>query len=87
MNKVIYESLGTYYINWDLNKDRSLDNPKQIRKGSYWIIAEDDEKHQEFFPDYGDFELQRVYKRNKNKLQGDYLVITKEALETHFKGI
>lgn len=83
--KRIYESLGTYYINWDLNKDKSLDNPKQIRKGSYWIITGDNGKHQEFLLDYGDFEIQRVYKRNKNELQGDYLIITKENLETHFK--
>lgn len=81
----IYESLGTYYINWDLNKDKSLDNPKQIRKGSLWIKANDQDKHQEFFSEYGDFELQRVYKRNNKELQGDYLVITKENLEKHFK--
>lgn len=65
MQKQVYESLGTYYINWDLNKDKSLDSPKQIRKGSYWVIADDKDKHQEFFPDYGILNYKEYIKETK----------------------
>ena len=83
---ILYESLGTYYINYDLNKDKVLDNPKQVKLGSLWRLA-DSEEWESLALTRDNLVLLRIYKRKPHNDTGEYLICSELDLKQHFREV
>lgn len=82
----LYESLGTHFINYDLDKDKVLDNPKRVRLGSWWRPGDPDD-YDSLAQEKDDIVLLRVYKKRPHIETGEYILIKEKELNEHFKKI
>ena len=79
---ILYESLGTHYINY--YNDEILDNPRQIKAGTLWRIA-NHEEWESLASSKDDIVLLRVYKKKPHNDTGEYLLLTELSLKENFK--